>query len=69
MTRPAEPYVFLSYASLDREQAMRIADELEAAGIRVWLDRRSIAGGSSWDASIVQAITHCSVFLLLASGR
>ncbi|MHB8574415.1 MAG: TIR domain-containing protein, partial [Dehalococcoidia bacterium] len=51
------------------QQAMRIADALEAAGIRVWLDRRSIAGGSSWDASIVQAITHCSVFLLLASGR
>ncbi len=42
MAKPAAPYVFLSYASADRERALSIADALEQAGVRVWVDRRSI---------------------------
>src|SRR5205809_757826 len=63
------PYVFISYTSSDRAQALALADQLEAVGIPVWLDRRSLVGGASWDASIAQAIKHCTVFLLLASPR
>src|SRR5579871_6533034 len=63
----AGPYVFLSYTSLDRARALALADVLEAAGIRVWLDRRNLVGGTSWDAEIVQAIKDCTVFLVLAS--
>ena len=43
----ARSYVFLSYASGDREQALQVADLLEARGISVWIDRKSIAGGTS----------------------
>src|SRR5579884_57876 len=64
-----DPYVFLSYTSRDRERVLALADRLEAAGIRVWVDRRDIAGGSSWDASIVDAITSCTVFALASSAR
>jgi hypothetical protein len=39
------PYVFLSYASVDRERALKIADLLAGRGIGVWIDRQSIAGG------------------------
>ena len=39
------PYVFLSYASADRERALRIADLLKRPGSRVWIDRHCIAGG------------------------
>ena len=42
------PYVFLSYASADRERALHLADLLEARGVSVWIDRKSIAGGTSW---------------------
>ena len=38
---------------------MAIADALEDAGVRVWLDRRSIPAGASWDAAIVRAIRDC----------
>lgn len=38
-----QPYVFLSYASADRERALAIADQLTASGVRVWMDRASIA--------------------------
>ena len=37
---------------------------LETAGFTVWVDRRDIAGGSSWDTAIVDAISHCAVFAL-----
>src|SRR5438552_3549217 len=63
----ASPYVFLSYTSVNRERALALADVLEAAGVSVWVDRRSIAGGSSWDAAIVDGITHCTVFALTCS--
>ena len=65
--RPA-PYVFLSYASADRERALRIADLLEAHGVSVWIDRKSIAGGTSWTAEIVEGIQRCAEQVLLARG-
>jgi non-specific serine/threonine protein kinase len=60
-------YVFLSYASADRERASHIADLLETQGISVWLDRRSIAGGTSWSTEIVRGIRGCAVFALACS--
>jgi TIR domain/NB-ARC domain len=65
-TAPA-PYVFLSYTSADRDRVLALADRLESAGIRVWLDRRSLVGGMSWDAAIVRAIKDCSVFAVLCT--
>src|SRR3712207_6615548 len=64
----SEPYVFLSYASADRERALAITDALEAAGVRVWLDRRAIVGGTSWDAVIVRGIERCAALLVLCSA-
>src|SRR5712692_1106244 len=63
----ASPYVFLSYASPDRDRVLALADRLEAVGIRVWVDRRNIVGGSSWDAAIVEAIRRCAVLAVLCS--
>ncbi|MHB8574345.1 MAG: TIR domain-containing protein [Dehalococcoidia bacterium] len=62
-----EPYVFLSYTSADRDRVLLLADRLESAGIRVWLDRRSLVGGMSWDAAIVRAIKDCTVFAVLCT--
>jgi CheY-like chemotaxis protein len=63
----SETYVFLSYASADRERAITVADELEARGIHVWIDRRAIRGGTSWSAEIVRGIEGCGALLLLCS--
>jgi non-specific serine/threonine protein kinase len=63
----SQPYVFLSYATPNRALALLLADRLETAGIRVWVDRRDITGGSSWDAAIVDAIRRCTVLALLCS--
>src|SRR5439155_9518016 len=62
-----QPYVFLSYTTPNRVRVLALADRLEATGIRVWVDRREIVGGSSWDTSIVHAIANCTVFALTCS--
>src|ERR1700680_3438047 len=62
------PYVFLSYASADRGRAARTADLLEAQGVAVWIDRKSIAGGTSWSAEIVRGIRECAVLIVACSG-
>lgn len=67
MSEALVPYVFLSYASVERERALAIADTLEGAGVPVWLDRRSIAGGSRWNTGIVQGIKGCAVLALAAT--
>jgi TIR domain len=66
-TNQAYPYVFLSYASADRERAFLIADLLESKGVSVWIDRRSIAGGTSWSAEIVEGIKGCQALVALCS--
>jgi DNA-binding CsgD family transcriptional regulator len=64
--RPA-PYVFLSYARKDQQRAEYVAEQLTAAGVRVWMDRQAIAGGASWASQIVEAIKGCAVLVLLVS--
>jgi predicted ATPase len=61
------PYVFLSYASADRERALHIAELLEAQGISIWIDRKSIAGGTSWSAEIVSGIESSSALVILCT--
>jgi non-specific serine/threonine protein kinase len=61
------PSVFLSYASANREAALRIADLLEGRGVTVWIDRKSIVGGSSWSGEIVRGIRRCAAFLVVCT--
>src|SRR4051794_973713 len=64
----SQPHVFLSYASVDRERALAVADALEADGIRVWIDRRGIAGGGVWIAEIPKAVREAPVLLVLCTA-
>src|SRR5438105_2987423 len=68
MTTPADPYVFLSYASSDRGRALVLADHLEAAGAPVWMDRTSIHAGASWSKEIVEGIQGCAVMLVACTA-
>jgi hypothetical protein len=42
------PIVFLCHENRDKIAADAIACELEARGIKVWLDRQSLRGGDNW---------------------
>src|SRR5262245_56519710 len=59
--------VFISYSSADRPRVLDIADQLEAAGVPVWIDRNKSNGGRRWDEQIVRAIRDCKVVLLMCS--
>jgi hypothetical protein len=62
------PTVFLSYARTDAEMVDRIAADLKAEGINVWLDRDRLTPGESWVEQIEGAIKR-SDFLLFFISR
>jgi hypothetical protein len=59
--------LFISYASEDRPAALRLAAELEAAGLPVWLDRQQLDWGSDYTARIRLAIQQCALFVPVLS--
>ena len=62
------PYVFISYASADRERVLTIVASLRSTGISCWLDQHGIEGGANWGQRITEAIEGCSVFVLMSSA-
>lgn len=56
--------VFLSHSAKDREFVTRLATDLTAAGLRVWLDQWNIRPGDSFAVAIDHAI-RASRFLLI----
>lgn len=59
---------FISYASQNLQEAERVYSELcLAPGLRPWLDRKDLVGGSRWEVAIRQAIRNADVFILLLS--
>ncbi len=59
--------IFISYSRRDSEQALALAERLEADDFNVWLDRHGIDGAEQWATEIVEGIRGCSTFLLLLS--
>ncbi len=63
----AAPYVFISYASADRERVLPLVDRLEAAGVQTWIDREGIHGGANYALEIAEAIEQAAVLVLICS--
>ncbi len=61
------PYVFVSYASVDRDRVLPIIDRLEAVGVKTWIDRDGIHGGANYALEIAEAIEHASAMLIMCS--
>ena len=64
---PESPYVFISYASADRDRVLPIVDRLEQAGVRVWIDREGIHGGANYALEITEALKSSAAILLMCS--
>src|SRR3954465_2620714 len=63
-----QPYVFISYASADRERVLPIVASMGEAGIECWIDQHGIEGGANWGMRIAQAIEGCAAFVLMSSA-
>jgi hypothetical protein len=59
--------VFLSYARSDAQTVERVAQDLRAHGIDVWMDRQDLVAGEEWLPQIEQAITRSDYLLVFIS--
>lgn len=61
--------VFISYSSKDKPTAEAACAVLEQNGIRCWIAPRDITPGINWGGSIIDAINHARVMVLVFSGH
>src|SRR5689334_20631419 len=59
--------IFISYASIDRPLARRLAEALEACGWSVWWDHSDLHGGEHFDCMIEGAIAAARAVLVVWS--
>jgi len=59
---------FVSYSRVDSEFAMRLAEDLKAAGASVWLDQLDIEPGTPWDSAIEEALLKSTHMLVVLSS-
>jgi predicted ATPase len=69
MPRPAsgEDYVFVSYASVDRERVLSIVDALRSRSVPAWIDVADISGGASYGPEIATGIKDSKALILSCS--
>src|SRR5579859_2851757 len=58
---------FLSYASEDRQVALRVKQAFDDAGVDVWYDQRALESGDDYRVKIEKNIESCSYFVPLLS--
>src|ERR1041384_7537671 len=62
-----QPYIFMSHSSKDRDFTTRLAERLQKAGFRCWVDLADIPDGSTWPREIEKAVTDCGAMLVVMS--
>jgi len=50
------PAAFFSYSREDSEFALRLAEDLKAAGAVVWIDQLDISPSEEWDIAVEEAL-------------
>jgi hypothetical protein len=61
------PIAFFSYSREDSEFALRLANDLRAAGSAVWIDQLDIGPGQRWDRVVQSALENCPSVLVILS--
>jgi formylglycine-generating enzyme required for sulfatase activity len=56
---------FLSYSRVNKDFAIKLAKELKAEGLPVWLDQLDIPPGSRWDVEVEKALVECDIFMVI----
>jgi TIR domain len=61
-------HVFISYSHSDEVFERRLAQDLEHAGITVWVDQDDLQPGTpNWDQAIRESLSRSFAFVLVAS--
>ena len=62
-----QPYIFMSHSSHDRDFTTGLAERLQEAGLRCWVDVDDIPDGSTWMREIQKAVEGCGALLVVMS--
>ena len=60
---------FLSYARADDAMALKIANDLIAARVKVWVDQYDILPSQHWDRAVEVAVRSCEGMIVILSPR
>jgi hypothetical protein len=66
--RRQETY-FLSYSRADERFALRLAKDLRAHGVAMWVDQLDIRPSEHWDRAIERAVSACRGLVVILSPR
>ena len=59
--------IFCSYARVDTEFVLKLANDLRSAGVRLWIDQLDIPPGDRWDSAVENALMASSCLLVVLS--
>ena len=62
-----ESKIFISYSRQDKDFALKLAEDLRAAGVEIWIDQLDIAPGVRWDDAVEEALDSCKSFMVILS--
>lgn len=60
---------FLSYSRSDERVALRLAKDLRASGVSMWVDQLDIRPSEHWDRAIERAVSGCKGLVVILSPR
>src|SRR5256885_6244700 len=60
---------FLSYSRTDERFALRLAKDLRARGVAMWVDQLDIRPSEHWDRAIERAVSACRGLVVIISPR
>jgi hypothetical protein len=67
-TPAARQFVFISYASANRELVDRLAADLKARGVQFWIDKEGLKPGMpNWELAIRDALNQSAVLLYMVA--
>lgn len=59
--------IFFSYARIDAEFALKLAESLRNVGVSLWIDQLDIPAGVHWDSAIQEALEKAGRLLVILS--
>jgi hypothetical protein len=63
------PSYFLSYSRSDEHFALRLAKDVRAQGVTMWVDQLDIRPSEHWDRAIERAVRDCRGLVVILSPR
>jgi hypothetical protein len=62
-----EEKTFISYSRSDSDFALKLAEDLRAANVAIWIDVLDIPAGDTWDRAVQNALQACTSLLVVLS--